>query len=283
MNEKDLTFKNIFIKGAVIFNPVLVQFAGLCPVVAASATLKSAVILSAVMFVDLTVVCVIASALLKKIPRWVRMPIYLLLGLAIICPLLYYIENATLTDLSLSMKIYIPLIAVNSITAVHCEQFAVKNSVKAAFYDAATVGLGAAAVFIVCGAVREIFGSGSIAGIPVHIPVTFRGAALPFGCLILLGFLSALLRAFTRKYYPESFDISGRKLKESKPAAPEKAVAPKPKPQPQPKSQPAKAEEPVQVDIIKTEEIADISFDDYEELLRSIEEELNEVKGDDGK
>ncbi len=283
MNEKDLTFKNIFIKGAVIFNPVLVQFAGLCPVVAASATLKSAVILSAVMFVDLTVVCVIASALLKKIPRWVRMPIYLLLGLAIICPLLYYIENATLTDLSLSMKIYIPLIAVNSITAVHCEQFAVKNSVKAAFYDAATVGLGAAAVFIVCGAVREIFGSGSIAGIPVHIPVTFRGAALPFGCLILLGFLSALLRAFTRKYYPESFDISGRKLKESKPAAPEKAAAPKPKPQPQPKSQPAKAEEPVQVDIIKTEEIADISFDDYEELLRSIEEELNEVKGDDGK
>ena len=216
MNEKDLTFKNIFIKGAVIFNPVLVQFAGLCPVVAA---LKSAVILSAVMFVDLTVVCVIASALLKKIPRWVRMPIYLLLGLAIICPLLYYIENATLTDLSLSMKIYIPLIAVNSITAVHCEQFAVKNSVKAAFYDAATVGLGAAAVFIVCGAVREILGSGSIAGIPVHIPVTFRGAALPFGCLILLGFLSALLRAFTRKYYPESFDISGRKLKESKPAA----------------------------------------------------------------
>lgn len=283
MNEKDLTFKNIFIKGAVIFNPVLVQFAGLCPVVAASATLKSAVILSAVMFVDLTVVCVIASALLKKIPRWVRMPIYLLLGLAIICPLLYYIENATLTDLSLSMKIYIPLIAVNSITAVHCEQFAVKNSVKAAFYDAATVGLGAAAVFIVCGAVREIFGSGSIAGIPVHIPVTFRGAALPFGCLILLGFLSALLRAFTRKYYPESFDISGRKLKESKPAATEKAAAPKPKPQPQPKSQPAKAEEPVQVDIIKTEEIADISFDDYEELLRSIEEELNEVKGDDGK
>ena len=283
MNEKDLTFKNIFIKGAVIFNPVLVQFAGLCPVVAASATLKSAVILSAVMFVDLTVVCVIASALLKKIPRWVRMPIYLLLGLAIICPLLYYIENATLTDLSLSMKIYIPLIAVNSITAVHCEQFAVKNSVKAAFYDAATVGLGAAAVFIVCGAVREIFGSGSIAGIPVHIPVTFRGAALPFGCLILLGFLSALLRAFTRKYYPESFDISGRKLKESKPAAPEKEAAPKPKPQPQPKAQPAKAEEPVQVDIIKTEEIADISFDDYEELLRSIEEELNEVKGDDGK
>lgn len=283
MNEKNLTFKNIFIKGAVIFNPVLVQFAGLCPVVAASATLKSAVILSAVMFVDLTVVCVIASALLKKIPRWVRMPIYLILGLAIICPLLYYIENATLTDLSLSMKIYIPLIAVNSITAVHCEQFAVKNSVKAAFYDAAAVGLGAAAVFIVCGAVREIFGSGSIAGIPVHIPVTFRGAALPFGCLILLGFLSALLRAFTRKYYPESFDISGRKLKESKPAAPEKAAAPKPKPQPQPKSQPAKAEEPVQVDIIKTEEIADISFDDYEELLRSIEEELNEVKGDDGK
>lgn len=280
MSENNLTFKNIFIKGAVIFNPVLVQFAGLCPVVAASATLKSAVILSTVMLVDLTVVCVVASALLKKVPRWVRMPIYLILGLAVICPLLYYIENATLADLSLSMKIYIPLIAVNSITAVHCEQFAVKNSVKAAFYDAAAVGLGAAAVFIVCGAVREVLGSGSIAGIPVHIPVTLRGASLPFGCLILLGFLSALLRAFTKRYYPEFFDMSGRKTKDVKPAAP---VPPAPAVRPAPaKAEPVR-EQPVQADSAPAEETAEISFDDYEELLRSIEEELTELEGGDGK
>lgn len=266
MSENNLSFKNIFIKGAVIFNPVLIQFAGLCPVIAASASLKSALILSGVLCVDLIICCVLASALLKKVPRWVRMPIYLITGLALICPMLYYVENALLADLSLAMKIYVPLIAVNSVTAVHCEQFAVKNDVKAAFYDAAAVGLGSAAVFVICGVVRELLGSGTLAGVPVSIPVTLKGAAMPFGCLILLGFLSALLRAFTKKYYPEYFNV-GAKKSEEKP----KNVQAKPAA--------VKAEKP-ESEKPKNEIVTEISPDDYEELLRSIEAELEEKEGD---
>lgn len=262
MNDKELSFKNIFIKGAVIFNPVLIQFAGLCPVIAASASLKSSLILSAVLCLDLIITCVVASALLKKVSRWLRMPIYLLIGLLIICPLLYFAENSLLTDLSLSMRIYIPLIAVNSVTAVHCEQFAVKNSVRAAFYDAAAVGLGASAVFIICGVIRELFGSGTVAGVPVSLPVTLKAAAMPFGCLILLGFLSALLRAFTKRFYPEYFSQpKSEKSNEPKREEEKKAVPEKPKAVPE------------------KENLGKISFDDYEELLRSVEAELNEKEG----
>lgn len=198
-----LSFRDVFRTGSVIFNPVLVQLAGLCPVVAASTSLKSAVMLSVVAFAELIAVCFIASALMKKIPRWVRMPLYLIIGLALICPVLWYIETKTLINLSLSMKIFIPLIAINSVVAVHCEQFAVKNTVKLALYDAAAVGLGASAVFIFVGAVREILGSSTIGGATLNLPVSFKGMLLPFGCLIILGFMAAALKSFVSKRYPE--------------------------------------------------------------------------------
>lgn len=204
MNNGELSFKDIFVKGAVVYNPVLIQLVGLCPVVAASTTLKSAVMLSVAMCVSLVVTCVLASAVLKKVPRWVRMAVYLLTGLLMICPLLWFIETKTLVTLSLGIKIYLPLVAINSVTAVHCEQFAVKNSVKTAFYDAAAVSLGASGIFILTGAVREILGSSSIAGIALNLPVTLKGMALPFGCLVLLGFMAAALKILTGKYYAET-------------------------------------------------------------------------------
>lgn len=201
MSNKNITFRDMLVKGALIFNPVLIQLVGLCPVVAASTTLAGSVALSAALCVELTATCVIASALFKKIPRWVRVPLYLLIGLALICPILWYIETQTLINVSLGMKIYIPLVAINSVTAVHCEQFAVKNSVKLAFFDAAAVSIGASAVMIIVGAVREIFGSGYLAGVKLELPIIFKGMAMPFGCLILLGFMAAGLKAFLSYRY----------------------------------------------------------------------------------
>lgn len=202
-NSQNPSFKDVFIKGALIFNPVLIQLVGLCPVIAASTTLKSSFLLSIAMCAELIVTCVIASALFKKIPRWIRMALYLAVGLILICPVLWYIETRSLIDLSLGMKIYIPLIAINSVTAVHCEQVSVKSSVKLAFYDAAAVGIGTAAVFVVVGSLREIFGTSSLGGIDIGLPIEFKGMLLPFGCLVILGFLAAALRAFLQWLYPQ--------------------------------------------------------------------------------
>lgn len=200
------SFKEIFLKNAVIFNPVLVQLTGLCPVVAASTNLKNSLMLSAIAGVELMIISVIASALLKRVPRWIRVAIYFAAGTAVLCPLLYYFEVHTLMNLSLGMKIYIPLIAINSVVAVHCEQVSVKNSVKKAILNAFAVGLGASAVFIVTGAVREFLGNSTIGGMTVNIPFTFKGMALPFGCFVLLGFMAAILKSFVSKRRPEYLD-----------------------------------------------------------------------------
>lgn len=203
MDNQNFSFKDIFIKGAVIFNPVLVQLAGLCPVIAAATTLENAALISVAFCAEIIVCCVFASAFLKKVPRWVRVPIHFLLGLLLVCPLLYYIESNVLIDLSLSMKIFIPVIAANSITAVHCEQFAVNNSVKLAFFDAASAGVGTSFVFLLTGALREILGNGTIGGFALDLPVTFRAVLMPFGSLLLLGFMAAVLKAIIMKKYPE--------------------------------------------------------------------------------
>lgn len=284
MNEK-ITFKDVFVKGSVIFNPVLVQLAGLCPVVAASTSLKNSAMLSVIAFAELVAVCVIASALLKKIPRWIRMPIYLVIGLAFICPVLWFIETQTLINLSLGMKIYIPLIAINSVVAVHCEQFAVKNSVKLAFYDAAAVGIGASAVFLATGAFREILGSSSIGGIALNIPLEFKGMLMPFGSLIILGFMAALLKAFVSKRYPEYLEKSvadkektEEKMPEEKPDT-EETVLPEIieiSEEPEPVEEPA-AEPVIQAD--PTDAIRIMSEKEIDDFLKSLGINTEETGG----
>ena len=291
--NSNVSFKDMLVKGAVIFNPVLIQLVGLCPLVAASTTLSTSVVLSIALCVDLILTCVIASALFKKIPRWVRVALYLIIGLALVCPVLWYIETFTLINLSLGLKIYLPLLAINSVTAVHCEQFAIKNEVKPAFYDACTVGIGGSIVCILVGTVREIFGLGSLAGVKLDLPVTFRGMALPFGCLVLLGFMAAGLKAFIAYRYPAYIEDSEPDTRpefedateveifdefwvsESQPAVEAFEVAPEPAPAPvAPEPEP----EPVQPQT--AEEIRESAELDIDAFFKSLGLDIDE-KGDE--
>ena len=256
--SKTPSFKDMLIKNGVILNPVLVQLAGLCPVVAASSNLKNAVVLSLVACAELIAVCVIASAAFKKMPRWARVPLYFVIGLVLICPVLWYVETRTLTALSLGMKIFIPLIAINSVVAVRCEQFAVKNSVKLAFYDAVTSGIGASVVFVVAGALREILGSGSIGGIALDIPVQYKGFSLPFGCLVLLGFMAAALKAFVAKKYPDG------------------KAEPEPVEEKQEKSEPEAVKEPEQTPVPEVPAVQEPEITDAEEIKIRTEDEIEE-------
>lgn len=200
--NNSISFKDALKKGAIQYNPVLVQLVGLCPVIAASTTFLQAATLSAAMCAELLVISIIANALMKNLPRWIRTPLYLLIGLAIVCPVLYYLETYSLSRISLGMKIYLPLTAINSVVAVHCEQVAVKSSMKLTVYDAVASGIGGTLIFLLTGAVREILGQATFAGIKVNVPVTLRGMSLPFGCLILLGFLAAGLKKFLLRTEP---------------------------------------------------------------------------------
>ncbi len=275
MSNNRPSFKEVFIKGSIVYNPVLIQLVGLCPVIAASTTVASAALLSAVLCFDLLVTCVVASAFLKEIPRWIRVALYLVIGTVITCPILYIIEEHTLWNISLGMSIYLPLIAVNSVTAVHCEQFSVKNSVRLAAYDAVAVGFGVSVIFLIVGAVREIIGNSSFAGVSLNLPISFKGMALPFGCLIMLGLLAAMLKAAVAKFSPEDNETE-EEIKEDVAAEPVIDAVAEPEVAPE--------EEPEQEDDGEAPEaVANAAaFDEIDEFFKNLESEISfEGEGDD--
>lgn len=206
----------LLLRNAGIFNPVLVQAVGLCPVVAMATSVKSAALLAAISAVIITLSELTASLFLKKIPRWVRIGIYIILGGAIVAPFMILIER-TNAPLFGSLGIYLPIMAVNSLNVLRCERFAVKIPPLAALLDGITASVGYAAVLVVVGFIREVLGSGSIFGFRFFEGRTMSGLLLPFGGFIMLGFSGAILRVLISKFWPKFLD-----KKQPKPGAAKK-------------------------------------------------------------
>lgn len=205
------TFKRI-INSAVIKNPLLFEAIGLCPVVAIAISLRLSIFLAVVTAIEMIVCEVLASLLLKNVRRYWRVALYAIFGVGIIFPIMIFV-NRFFPDISINFGIYLPLMAVNSLIALHCERVAVKNNVKDSFVDAVSASLSYSAVTILVGFLRELFANGSIADVSINMPVKFPALATPFGGLLIIGFLAAGLKAFVMKKYPDkspdrAFDTS---------------------------------------------------------------------------
>mgnify|MGYP000425917803 CR=1 FL=1 len=97
------SFSDALFSSTFIHNPVLIQAAGLCAIVAVAA-----------FFPVLIITQVFACLALKKVPRWIRVAIYLLIGTAIIAGIIYAIDTF-MPEISLGAGIYLALTAANSI------------------------------------------------------------------------------------------------------------------------------------------------------------------------
>ena len=202
MNEKTPSLKTIR-NSALVKNPLLFEAIGLCPVVAIAHSLKLAVFLAVVTAVELIVCEVITSKLLKNVRRYWRVALYTIFGVAIIFPIMY-VTNRLFPNMSANFGIYLPLMAVNSLIALHCERVAVKNDVKTSFIDAVSASLSYGAVAIIVGFLRELFANGTIWGYDLKLTVKLPAFLMPFGGLLLMGFLAAGLKAFIGAKYPEA-------------------------------------------------------------------------------
>lgn len=187
---------------ALVKNPVLFEAIGIAPVAAMAVSLKSAIMLAAVSGVELLFIELFACLALKRLKSYFRVPIYAVLGIGVNIPLFLFFEHFTPNETN-SAGIFLPLLAVNSLVALHCERFAVKNSLKNTLIDALSAAVGYAAVVLTVGAVREILGSGTLYSAPLYLPVQLSGFLLPFGGLLLLGFFAAAIKAVIAKRCPD--------------------------------------------------------------------------------
>lgn len=188
---------------AVIKSPLLFEAIGLCPVVAIALSLKQALFLAVVTTIEMVICEVLTSLLLKNVRRYWRVALYAAFGIAIIYPIMF-LTKKYMPDLSINFGIYLPLMAVNSLIPLHCERVAVKNNVLDSVVDAVFASISYGIVAILVGGIREIMANGTIGGFDLKTPVKVPAILMPFGALIIIGFIAAAIKALINWKYPNA-------------------------------------------------------------------------------
>ena len=156
-------------------NPITIQVLGVCSALAVT----SLVYPSLVMAVAVVFVCAFASLstslLRNSIPKAVR----LIVQLVIIATLVTLVNEALKAinyPVYKQLSVYIGLIITNCIVMGRLEAFAMANKPWRSFLDGVGNGLGYGLILIVVGAIREIFGKGTLfAGSGIAMPIIGQG------------------------------------------------------------------------------------------------------------
>ncbi|OQY06043.1 MAG: electron transport complex subunit RsxE [Desulfobacteraceae bacterium 4572_123] len=184
-----------FIQGILPENPVYRQLLGLCPTLAVTNGMKSAITMAAAVGFVLLCANVITSLIRNLLKPHLRIVIFTL-TIATFVTIADRFLAAYMYQMSKTLGPYIPLIIVNCIIICRCEVCASKQTVVTAASDAIGQSIGFALALSSIAAIREILGTGMFFGLRV-LPVAWPdwvimvlppGAFLTFG--ILLGMVN---------------------------------------------------------------------------------------------
>lgn len=198
--KKELSFGKMMFLGAFIHNPVLTQAIGVCTIAAIFTTLKISLAMSLMLGALLIINELLSALVLKKLSRWLRISVYMLISVAVLIPVMLYLDRNS-SETYAAMGIYLPLLAVNSLIVIRCEKFAVKNDVRHALFDSVAASVGFLVTSAVVGAVRELTAYGTIWGKSVSSLPKLSAMALPVGGLVVLGFAAAFHKWLIQKRF----------------------------------------------------------------------------------
>ena len=191
----------IFTRGLIKENAVLVLMIGLCPALAVSGTVRDAFGMGLAATFVLLFSNIIISIMRKAIPNEVRIPIFILI-ISTFVTIIDYFMQAFQPSLYRALGVFVPLIVVNCMILGRAEAYASKNSVINSALDGLGVGLGFTLALTVMGAIREIFGNGTFLGMAIfgegfkNAPVIFM--ILPPGAFIVIGVMKALINRYSK-------------------------------------------------------------------------------------
>ncbi|MCP3921827.1 MAG: electron transport complex subunit RsxE [Desulfobacterales bacterium] len=183
-----------FLQGILPENPVYRQLLGLCPTLAVTNNMKSAVTMAAAVAFVLFCANIIISLIRDLLKPHLRIVIFTL-TIATFVTIVDKFLAAYVYSMSKELGPYIPLIIVNCIIICRCEVCASKQNVVAAASDAVGQSLGfALALFSIAG-VREILGTGAFFELQI-LPSSWPNwiiMVLPPGAFFTLGLLLGLV------------------------------------------------------------------------------------------
>ena len=186
-------------------NPITVQVLGICSALAVTSQLKPAIVMGLAVTIITAFANVIISIIRKTIPNRIRIIVQLVV-VATLVTIVSQVLKAFAYDVSVQLSVYVGLIITNCILMGRLEAFAMMNKPWPSFLDGVANGLAYALILVIVGAVRELFGRGSLLGFQI-IPQGAYDAGyinngmmtMPAMALILLGCVIWIHRAYFYK------------------------------------------------------------------------------------
>jgi electron transport complex protein RnfE len=154
-------YKQIFTDGLWSQNPGLIQFLGICPLLAVSNSLVNGIGLGLATLCVLLLSNLTISLLRPLISPQVRLPIFVLV-IASLVTVVELLTKSWFFSLWQSLGIFLPLIVTNCVILARAESFASRQPILPALADGLAHGLGFAAILILLGGLREIVGTGTL-------------------------------------------------------------------------------------------------------------------------
>mgnify|MGYP001193305641 CR=1 FL=1 len=179
-----------FNKGIWRDNPVFVQVLGMCPMLAVTNSAVNAVAMGGATLFVLVGSSFLVSLLKGWIPKQVRISCFIII-IATFVTIADYTLLALIPTVHKELGAFIPLIVANCMILGRQEAFASKSTPRLAVMDALGMSSGFMVALLALGAVREIFGTGTLFGIELFGPAwePWVIMILPPGGFLTLGLI----------------------------------------------------------------------------------------------
>lgn len=199
-----------FTNGLLNENPVLRLVLGTCPTLAVTTAAINGIGMGLAATAVLVCSNVAISLLRNIIPDKVRIPAFITV-IAGFVSVVQMLVKAFLPAIDKALGIFLPLIVVNCIILARAEMFASKNPVLPSALDGLGMGLGFTAVLTLMGAIRELFGAGTIFSLPITAEfidpmIIFL---LPPGGFFVFGVLVAASNALAKRQGKKAVEHTG--------------------------------------------------------------------------
>ncbi len=165
-------------------NPIALQVLGICSALAVTTKMDTALVMSFAVIAVVSLSNFFVSMLRNQIPTNIR----IIVQLTIIASLVIVTDQvlkAYVYDISKQLSVFVGLIITNCIIMGRAEAFAMQNPPRLSLLDGIGNGLGYAFILMGVSFLRELFGSGSVFGVPVLPLASEGGWYTPNGLMVL--------------------------------------------------------------------------------------------------
>ena len=188
------------ISNAIMTNPVLILFLGACPAMGATQSLLGALGMGVAALIVMILSGIAIAALKKFISRAAFIPVCIIIVAGFVT-LVQMLMQAFLPDVYQMMGIYLTVAAVDLMIFANGEA-AFENCIGKTVINALKVGVFFILTLAFMGAVREVFGSASIAGFELDFLASYKIPLLTKapGGFIVFSFIAAVIsKVFARE------------------------------------------------------------------------------------